>query len=144
MVREKREKINSLHIPASIEWKPFSKKFKVPEFLADKFAAAPILTIKPIKERAHILLNDIQLHVAEMAERKAILARIERYLSKQAKCTSFDIPEALSWTHENYVMGFVFIWDAEFWDSEQGKYTVDRYCQTMRREFGGKVSAIPT
>ncbi len=142
VLRKKLKNTDSLWIKSSDEWTVFSKTIRIPEYSADSFSLVPILTLQPIENETQILLQDIQLKVPENEERKEILNRIRSYLSLQETNNSLKIPGELAWAHQNFVMGFVFIWDAKFLDQKNGRYLVDEYCRTMNKEFGGIQSVV--
>lgn len=68
--------------------------------------------------------------------------KINRFLERQKKNNSFEVPHELEWTNGNYVMGFVYIWDTDFWDLKEGRYKVNEYCRLMEQEYGGMQSVI--
>jgi formylglycine-generating enzyme required for sulfatase activity len=143
VVREKLKSVDSLELSASKDWQVFSKRVIIPEFDTDSFAITPIIRIEYKTElQNELFITDIQLKTPSTDERTKVLSRINDYIAKQAENNTFKIPEELSWTHQNYVMGFVFIWDSKFWDAEKGEYLVDEYCNTMQKEFGGIQSVV--
>jgi hypothetical protein len=143
VVRQSKKSVDSIRIKKSNDWVLFSKTIKVPEFPVDSFAAAPIIRIvRNDNNAAELLLQNINLKVIENVERAEILKRINNYLVKQAQNNQLKIANELAWTHQNFVMGFVFMWDSKFWNVEKGEFLVDSYCQTMNEEFGGIQSVV--
>ncbi len=143
VVRKKLQSVDSIIIDPSTEWKGFSKTIAIPDYSTDSFALAPIIRIEQIGEaKCELSLNNIQLKTYSNIERKFVYERIEKYIAKQAENNQLKIQDDLSWTHQNFVMGFAFMWDNKFWNPETGEYLVDSYCKTMEKEFGGIQSVI--
>ncbi len=144
VVRQKIEKTDSIKIVANKDWAKFSKQIKIPDFKKDSFAITPAFRILSNNKNSaqKIFLKDIQLVVEHDKTRAELLRKIKNHIALQAENNTLKIADNLAWTHHNFVMGFAFIWDNDFWNPEKGKYTVDKYCQKMKREFGGFQSVI--
>lgn len=142
VVRRKILSADSLVIQSSDDWTLFSKKIRIPAFSADSFAIAPIVRLESVKSETKLFLKDIQLLAEKNDERDLLQQNILKYLEKQAENNLLTIPDELFWSHENFLMGFVFMWDHTFWSPEKGEYLVDSYCKTMEKEFGGLQSVI--
>lgn len=144
VVRKQLNDIDSLELSPGKDWQAFSLNFDVPEFMVDSFSTTPILRIVAVDEtyNGNVYMRNIQLQVPKNDSRQALLAKIERHIEAQAANNALKIPEELSWSHQNFVMGFAFIWDQDFWNPEKGCYTVDHYCKKMQKEFGGFQSVI--
>ncbi|MGC9354741.1 MAG: hypothetical protein ACP5D9_12935, partial [Mariniphaga sp.] len=106
------------------------------------FAIAPIVRLESVKSETRLFLKDFQLLAGKNPEREVLQQNIKKYIAEQAKNNSLTLPDDLAWNHENFLMGFVFMWDHTFWSPEKGEYLVDNYCKTMEREFGGLQSVI--
>lgn len=144
VVRRQLKSVDSIRISTGEGWTHIGKNFKVPRFSTDSFAVVPILRIVQSNGNTagEAILKEIRLHSEPTREREQLLTDIEAYTARQAESIDFSIPSALDWTHTNFVMGFVFVWDHTFWDVENGSYLVDEYCQTMEKEFGGLQSVV--
>lgn len=144
VIRKNIQAVDSIYISSSGEWTSFSIKTVVPQFSPDSFSIAPSLRLSvPESEKSgSIAIKDLHLHASPDDARRELLNTIDAYISRQVEHASFLIPEELSWTHGNFLMGFVFIWDHTFFDPVRGEYLVDEYCKTMEREFGGLQSVI--
>ncbi|MGC9342634.1 MAG: hypothetical protein ACP5E3_08045, partial [Bacteroidales bacterium] len=146
VVRKRLLATDSLKVPLSVEWQSISKTVSIPSFSADSFSIVPILRIglndEKKEEDQELFLRNIRLHADPINDRPEILARIENYIQNQAETSSLEIGDEFSWTHSNFVMGFVFTWDHSFFDPVKGEYLVDAYCRTMEKEFGGIQSVI--
>ncbi len=142
VVRRKIQSSDSLLIDASEDWTPFRKTIQIPEFSTDSFAIAPSVRLESVKSETKLFLKDIQLLAEKNHERDLLRQKILKYLAKQSENNLLTIPHELSWSHENFLMGFVFMWDHTFWSPEKGEYLVDSYCKTMEKEFGGLQSVI--
>lgn len=53
----------------------------------------------------------------------------------------YNRPE-MQWVKTNFVSGFAYLWDNDFWDAERKVFTVQKYCDKMKREFGGFQSVL--
>ncbi len=141
-VRKRLEKTDSIIIEGSQQWTTFSKTLTVPDFDANTYSIAPEIALNPVSEKFKLFLNDITFDVSQNPERNLVKTSIEDYQKSQAQHSTLKISDELAWTHQNYVMGFVFVWDAKFWDNKKGNYLVNEYCKTMRKEFGGIHSVV--
>ncbi|MFO7669017.1 MAG: hypothetical protein R6W31_05100, partial [Bacteroidales bacterium] len=144
VVRRQLRSVDSLVVSSSDRWTTFSKTVMVPRFSSDSFAIAPVLRIAQSERNSggEVFIKEIRLHTIPNEERKQILTDIETYITRQSKSRDFSIVEQLDWTHKNFVMGFVFIWDRKFWDLDKGEYLVSEYCRMMEKEFGGLQSVV--
>ena len=142
VVRRKIQASDSLLIHPSGDWAMFGKKIKVPAFSTDSFSIAPIIRIQSSDTASFLYLKDIRLLAPKNRDRAYLRTKMDDYLTIQAANSRLAIPDDLAWTHENFLMGFVFMWDHTFWSPDKGEYLVDSYCNTMEREFGGLQSVI--
>lgn len=53
----------------------------------------------------------------------------------------YDRPE-MKWTKTNFISGFAYLWDKDFWDADKKVFTAQKYCDKMKREFGGFQSVL--
>ena len=133
---------DSIAIIKTSDWTDFSLHVEVPQFSQDSFSIVPVLRIKQPDIQSKIYFDEITLSVPYTKNREMLYSTIDNFLKKQKQNNSFEVPEALEWTNQNYVMGFVFIWDTDFWDIKTGEYKVNEYCRMMEREYGGIQSVI--
>ena len=144
VVRRRILETDSIRLSSSTGWNMFESTFSVPYFQQDSMAIAPVISIRCGKtdRSAEVLLKDIRLGVTGNRIREDLMVRMQEYLERQAGQRDTKIPGELSWSHQNFVMGFVFIWDTDFWDPGRGEYRVEQFCRKMEREFGGIQSVI--
>ncbi|MFW5820837.1 MAG: SUMF1/EgtB/PvdO family nonheme iron enzyme [Bacteroidota bacterium] len=116
----------------------------IPEFNADSFSITPVITIKAIKhaKKYPLTLTEITLEVEKSTARLKLKDLIEQQLVKEREYPKFKAHQDLLWMNQNYVMGFVFLWDNDFWDHTNQSFRVDHYCDKMQREFGGFNSVL--
>ncbi len=141
VVRKKLISRDSVQLNRVEDWTSFSKEITVPHFSADSFSITPVLRLDS-KHDCNVYLKEIRLSIAPTDKRKKLLARIENFLNQQNGSSKLKLPEELSWSNQNFVMGFVFMWDQNFWNPLTQEYTVDTYCDKMENEFGGFQSII--
>jgi hypothetical protein len=53
----------------------------------------------------------------------------------------YQRPET-QWIKSNFISGFAYLWDNDFWDAEKKVFTVQKYCDKMKKEFGGFQSVL--
>jgi len=87
-------------------------------------------------------IYEVRLTIPGNRTRHAYLDRVEHMIEAQAKNNALQVHEQFDWMHDNFVMGFAFTWDTDFWDPVAGEYTVDQFCEKMEREFGGFQSVV--
>lgn len=133
---------DSVYVAKTDEWTDFTIKTRIPEFSTDSFSIAPFLRIEQPATESKIYFDDLTLTVASDDQRQALMEKINGFLERQRENNAFEVPQGLEWTHRNFVMGFVYIWDTDFWDMESGRYKVDEYCRLMEQEYGGMQSVI--
>jgi gamma-glutamyl hercynylcysteine S-oxide synthase len=83
---------------------------------------------------------------ASAADRSAWLAdlrhwRNERLVRMGWDASNYERPE-LQWTQHNFVCVQMMIEQRDFYDRQSGKYTVDKYLDTLQEEFGGIDSVL--
>ncbi len=121
------------------------KELTLPDFNADSFSVVPVLRI----EAADTGLMKVNIHSLHLsfASQPARLQRFnelaEMFKPKSAGIDRqlYDRPE-MQWIKKNFIMGFGFIWDKDFYDSQTGKYKIKAYCDLMKKEFGGFQSVM--
>ena len=133
---------DSIAVVQADTWTEFSLKVRIPEFSVDSFTIAPALRIKKPETESKLYFDEITLSIPYTENRKLLFSNIEAFLTTQSQNNKFEVPEALEWTNRNFVMGFIFTWDTDFWDIETGQYKVDEYCRMMEKEYGGMQSVI--
>lgn len=122
----------------------FIFSLEVPDFDTAVFSATPVMSVSLVDTLSNpgIILSDIRLSVPFSIERKVLNRKLEAHIKSEAKHTSKQSAESPDWMDQNFVMGFVFIHDRDFFDPETGKYQVGNYCRMMEQEFGGMQSVI--
>lgn len=133
---------DSLYVAKTGEWTDFTIQTRIPEFATDSFSIAPFLRIQEPQAESKIYFDDLTLTVNSTDQRKVLADRINGFLQRQKENNQFEVPPGLEWTHQNFVMGFVYMWDTDFWDMATGRYKVDEYCRLMEQEYGGMQSVI--
>ncbi len=53
----------------------------------------------------------------------------------------YQRPET-QWVKRNFISGFAYLWDNDFWDADKKVFTAQKYCDKMKREFGGFQSVL--
>jgi hypothetical protein len=131
---------DSLALPAGEDWQAFTLNMVVPEFPADSFWVAPRIAMRSRAEGddRRVLLRNLTLQVPD--------GEYSGLSSTRMEATAMDRHiydrEDLAWMQRNFVMGFVFIWDRDFYDPDSRSYRVDHYCRKMEAEFGGFQSVL--
>ncbi|MBC7934043.1 MAG: SUMF1/EgtB/PvdO family nonheme iron enzyme [Rhizobacter sp.] len=123
----------------------FSKEITVPYFNADSFSVVPVVRIESVdsaKTRVNIRGLNLSLP-SNPARRERYHELVEMFIpaSNAIDRQLYDRPE-MQWLKKNFIMGFAFIWDNDFWDHTTSKYKVKAYCDKMKREFGGFQSVM--
>ena len=147
IVRRRILSYDTLHVNAERDWTGFTLSSEVPEFSSDSFSIVPLLRLQsadqPIfRDSSKVEIDQLRLHVESNSRRKELLDRIGLYLQRHSGDNVLELSPDVFWNNQNFVMGFVFAWDHTFWDHRRTEYLVERYCETMEREFGGIQSVI--
>lgn len=116
----------------------------IPIFDNGKWIITPTWEIKSLSLQANqkITILNATFITPYTHTRIKLSEKIKNYLALQAATVSFDIPNDFQWAKKNFVMGFVFFWDQEFFNPITRRYTVDDYCNKMDAEFGGIQSVV--
>jgi hypothetical protein len=83
---------------------------------------------------------------ASAADQSAWLADLQHWRSERLvrmgwDASNYERPE-LQWTQHNFVCVQMMIEQRDFYDRQSGKYTVDKYLDTLQEEFGGIDSVL--
>ena len=131
---------DSLNLSPLEGWQAFSLNLVVPEFSADSFWVAPriVMDSRAEADDRRVLLRNLTLHVpateySGLSSSRTEAAAMDRHVYDR---------DDLAWMRRNFVMGFVFIWDSDFYDPATRSYRVDHYCRKMEAEFGGFQSVL--
>ncbi len=123
----------------------FSKELNTPPFNADSFSVVPIVRIESVDSGiTKIYIRSLKLLLPSnptRAKRYNELSVMFLPKSKAIDRQLYDRPE-MQWLKQNFIMGFAFIWDNDFWDAEKSRYKVKEYCDKMKKEFGGFQSVM--
>ena len=135
--------IDSIEIKQKKTWHQIHKELIIPPFNTDSFWVAPRFTIENRKKNSvhRCLIRNISFEIPASDFKKKIPIQNEHDKPKMFNTQIYDRTD-LTWMRENFLMGFVFIWDLDFYDYQNRRYTVDLYCEKMKKEFGGFNSVL--
>ncbi len=123
----------------------FSKELPMPPFNADSFSVVPIIRIEAIDTSfAKLYVRSLKLSFPSnptRLKRYNELAVMFHPKTKSIDRQLYDRPE-MQWLKRNFIMGFAFIWDKNFYDNETGQYKIKAYCDKMKAAFGGFQSVM--
>ncbi len=123
----------------------FSTLTTAPIFNADSFAVVPVVRIETVDSslaRVNVrALNLVFVSNPTRVKRFNELAGMLKPISPKIDRQLYDRPE-MQWLKRNFIMGFAFIWDNDFWDYRKAEYKVKAYCDQMKKEFGGFQSVM--
>jgi hypothetical protein len=128
----------------SLSPQAFSITTEVPGYNVDSFSVTPVAFFMPAEsgKEIPIVIDEIFTGAISNPERQSLHRKISRHLDEERSHPPFKAEEDLHWMHNNYVMGFAFMWDNDIWDFQLGEFRVDHYCNKMLEEFGGLNSVI--
>jgi iron(II)-dependent oxidoreductase len=142
--QEARPFVDSLVVPPGEDWQELTLETTIPAFDTNSLSILPILSIdtKRCDSNTRFYIRDISFRVKSNDRRTAFIdktkpANPDPRMDRQI----YDRPENRD-NKQNFVMGFVFIWDKDFYDPRRNEYEVDHYCDLMQREFGGFNSVV--
>ena len=123
----------------------FSKQIAMPAFNADSFAVVPVVRIEAV-DSVHAKVNIRALNLSFASHPERLKRYNELAVMFHPKLNGIDMqlydrPE-MQWLKKNFIMGFAFIWDNDFWDYKKATYQVNSYCGKMKKEFGGFQSVM--
>ena len=123
----------------------FSKELQMPAFNADSFSVVPVIRIEAADTGlAKVNLRSLKLSFPSNPVRLKRFNELSVMFIPKAKGIDrqlYDRPE-MQWLKSNFIMGFAFIWDKDFYDHATGTYKIKEYCDKMKREFGGFQSVM--
>ncbi len=143
-LRRTDSRVDSFPLAGQGQWISVEKTFTVPDFNPDSLSVAPILIIENTSGKQSVsLIKNLTISLPKNANRQAVRKDMLEQIAMQEELDLqlYERPE-LDWMESNFVMGFAFIWDQLFYDHEKEKYTVQKYCDVMEKEFGGIQSVI--
>ena len=123
----------------------FSKELSLPLFNSDSFAVVPVVRIETV-DTALTKVNVRALNLSFPSNPTRLKRYNELAVMFHPKSIGidrqlYDRPE-MKWLKTNFIMGFGFIWDNDFWDYKTSQYKIKAYCDKMKREFGGFQSVM--
>lgn len=144
VVRKKITGADSLTVRPEAGDVTFSMATRIPHFASDSFSITPAIRIKlqTDQEQPSFIIDSVVLEVPATDQRTAYHSAIKKMIAAQSEDNDLKLPGEFDWTHDNFVMGFAFVWDQDLWDPETGSWTVDHYCEKMEKEFGGFQSVV--
>lgn len=123
----------------------FTKEIAMPAYNADSFSVVPVVRIEALdKGITKIIVRSLKLSFPSNPVRLKRYNELEVMFHPKTKGIDrqlYDRPE-MQWLKRNFIMGFAFIWDKDFYDNKSGKYKIKEYCDVMKREFGGFQSVM--
>ena len=140
-------KIDSISLPGSEEWMKFNSKLVLPQFNHDSLYPVIKLSLDisgaPLGTK--LKLRNLKFKIPFTEKR---LSLIQASLPNPIKFAGEEFDdyvykrEDLKWMDRDFIMGFVFIWDNDFYNHTTNEYTVDKFCEKGEKEFGGYNSVI--
>lgn len=121
----------------------FNKEMGVPSFDTAKFSVTPVIVIEGL-DSSRMYISGLKFSVPYTAVRQLRFNELAARFTTPSKVIDKHIyarPE-MQWVKKNFITGFVYIWDNDFWDFAQGRYKVKEYCDMMKKEFGGLQSIL--
>lgn len=123
----------------------FFRELTLPHFNADSFSVAPVVRIEaPDTILTRVNIRSLHLSFPSSPvrlKRYQELAEMFHPASEKIDRQLYDRPE-MQWLKRNFIMGFAFIWDNDFWDYKTGKYKIKAWCDRMKKEFGDRKSVV--
>ena len=121
----------------------FKKVLAVPEFDAHKMSITPLMVIEAL-DSSKVCVRNLTFSVPYSEARKARYDELAFRFKTPSKAIDKHIYNRLEmdWVKKNFITGFVYIWDNDFWDFKESRYKVQEYCDMMKREFGGVQSIL--
>jgi iron(II)-dependent oxidoreductase len=119
--------------------------FKLPNFDIKQLMVQPVVYISTNEDRPIVMsIQNLTLSVSATAANKLVYdkERDSFYPAQpQADTRLYDRRE-MQWTKSNFISGFAYLWDSDFWDAKNQVFTVQKYCDKMKKEFGGFQSVL--
>jgi formylglycine-generating enzyme required for sulfatase activity len=136
--------VDSIGIPPGEAWQQVQLETTIPSFDTASLSILPMLSIntKRCDSNTHFYIKNITYKIAADSRRTACIDKLKPLTADPRMDRGiYDRPENKG-NKQNFVMGFVFIWDKDFYDPHRNEYRVDHYCDLMQQEFGGFNSVI--
>ncbi|MRX76971.1 SUMF1/EgtB/PvdO family nonheme iron enzyme [Pedobacter petrophilus] len=123
----------------------FSQTLSVPKFNTDSFSIVPFVRVEALDDMiAKVNIRSLNLSLPSNPDRVKRYNELAIMFNPKSIALDrqlYDRPE-MQWLKKNFIMGFAFMWDKDFYDNETGKYKVKEYCDKMKKEFGGFQSVM--
>jgi iron(II)-dependent oxidoreductase len=135
---------DSLAIPAGEGWQELKITTTIPAFDTGSLSILPMVSIntKRCDSGTRFYIKNIRYRINSDDRRTALIEKLKPVnTDPKMDRQIYDRPENRD-NKKNFVMGFVFIWDKDFYDDQKNEYRVDHYCDLMERQFGGFNSVV--
>ncbi|WP_226163110.1 formylglycine-generating enzyme family protein, partial [Hymenobacter terricola] len=126
-------------------WTSLHREFRLPAFDTLKLMVQPTVLFESRDDAAtQIQLRALTFSVpaTKRNQAKYDALRASFYPKSPAVDRQLYDRKELQWTKKNYISGYAYLWDQDFWDADKKTFTVQKYCDKMKREFGGFQSVL--
>lgn len=131
----------------SIGTKPTSlhSQFFIPDFDSANLVVQPVVFFATNDStEAKIEVNGLTLSIPANEQSCKVFDELRPSFYPQNTGVDKQLYERseMHWIKSNFISGFAYLWDNDFWDAELKVFTVQKYCNKMKREFGGFQSVL--
>jgi iron(II)-dependent oxidoreductase len=139
----KTESIDSLNI--TDKWTSLHHEFRLPDFDTSAFMVQPVVFFESDDTKTvEIQVKGLTFSIpsTKLNKEKYQALRPSFYPKSPAIDRQLYDRKEMQWVKSNFVSGFAYLWDHDFWDAEKKVFTVQKYCDKMKKEFGGFQSVL--
>ncbi|MEJ7768058.1 MAG: hypothetical protein WKF89_09615 [Chitinophagaceae bacterium] len=137
----KTDLISTLTITST--WTSLHSEFRIPDFDTSILMVQPVILFEG-DTTADINIKGLTFSIPSNGINKKIYDALK--YSFYPKSTAIDRQlydrKEMQWVKSNFISGFTYIWDQDFWDADKKMFTVQRYCNKIKKEFGGFQSVL--
>lgn len=139
----KTDSIKSITI--STNWTSLHAEFQLPEFDTTKLLVQPVVFFESNSETlSEIEIKGLTFSVPSSPFNAKIYESLRASFYPKSNAIDkqlYDRKEMIG-IKSNFISGFAYLWDQDFWDADKKVFTVQQYCDKMKHAFGGFQSVL--
>ncbi len=137
----KTENISSVNITPA--WTSLHSEFRLPDFDTSKLMVQPVVFFEG-DTTAEIQIKGLTFSIpsSKINKEKYDALKSSFYPKSTAVDRQLYDRKEMQWIKSNFISGFAYLWDHDFWDADKKEFTIQKYCDKMKKEFGGFQSVL--
>jgi iron(II)-dependent oxidoreductase len=126
-------------------WTSLHHEFRLPKFDTATVMVQPVVYFDSDNTTpVQVQIKDLKFSIPANKFNNKIYEKMQASFYPKSKAIDLQLYDRkeMQWTKSNFISGFAYLWDQDFWDADKKVFTVQKYCDKMKKQFGGFQSVL--